>query len=85
MAEAHSYQPVAGAVTWPLLLPVRHLFAGIERVANRADFHVNVALVGRTGLKTVSAGALNLHCGVIGMNLFLGHRSEQTFPAMLLL
>jgi len=58
------------------------LFAGIERVTNRADFHVNVALVGRTGLKTVPAGAQNLHCGVIGMNLFLRHLSGQTFPAI---
>ena len=33
------------------------LFAGEERMANRADFHVNVALVGRTGLKVVSASA----------------------------
>jgi len=50
------------------------LFAGKERMANRADFHVYVALVGRTGLKMVPAGALDLHRGVIGMNLFLGHR-----------
>ena len=61
------------------------LLAGEERVANRADFHVNVALVGRTGLKVASASALDLHCGVIGMNLFLGHLSGQTFPAILLL
>ncbi len=60
------------------------LLAGKERVANRADFHVNVALVGRTGLKMVSAGAHHLHRGVIGMNLFLGHLSRQTFPAMFL-
>ena len=49
------------------------LLAGKERVAYRADFHVNVALVGRTGLKVVSAGALDSHRGVVGMNLFLGH------------
>ena len=61
------------------------LLAGKERVANRADFHVYVALMGRTGLKAVSAGALDLHCGVIGMNLFLGHLFRQTFPAILLL
>jgi hypothetical protein len=30
--------------------------------------------VGRTGLKMISAGALDLHRGVVGMNLFLGHR-----------
>ena len=50
------------------------LLAGKERVANRADFHVYVALVGRTGLKMVPAGAFDLHRGVVGMNLFLGHR-----------
>jgi len=61
------------------------LLAGKERVANRADFHVYVALVGRTGLKIVSAGALHAHRGVVGMNLFLGHLSRQTFPAMSLL
>ena len=49
------------------------LLAGEERVAVRADFHVDVALVGRTGLKVVSAGAHHPHRGVIGMNLFLGH------------
>ena len=49
------------------------LFAGKERVANRADFHVYVALMGRTGLKMVPASALDLHRGVVGMNLFLGH------------
>jgi len=49
------------------------LFAGKERVANRTDFHVNVALVGRTGLKVVSAGALDMHRVVFGMNLFLWH------------
>ena len=50
------------------------LLAGKERVAIGANFHVNVALVGRTSLKIVSAGAQNLYRGVIGMNLFLGHR-----------
>jgi hypothetical protein len=50
------------------------LFAGEERVAIGANFHVNVALVGRPGLKVVSAGAHNLHRGVVWMNLFLGHR-----------
>jgi hypothetical protein len=53
------------------------LLAGKERMASRADFHVNVALVGRPGLKAVSAGALHLHRGIIGMNaltfLSLGH------------
>jgi len=61
------------------------LFAGEERVADRADFHVNIALVGRTGLEVASAGALDLNCGVVGVNLFLGHRFRRTFPAILLL
>src|ERR1039458_1361546 len=61
------------------------LFAGVERVAYRADFHVNVALVSRTGLKIAPAGAFHLHRDVVGMNLFLGHLARQTFPAMLLL
>ena len=52
------------------------LFAGKERVANRADFDVNVALVGRARFKIASAGALDLHCGVIGVDIFLGHRVE---------
>ena len=32
--------------------------------------------MGRPGLELVAARALNLDCGVIGMNLFLGHRFE---------
>jgi hypothetical protein len=59
------------------------LLAGEERVARRADFHVNVALVGRTGLKVVSAGANYAHSVVSGVNLFLRHRLKQTFPAIL--
>jgi hypothetical protein len=49
------------------------LLAGEERVAVRADFHVDVALVGRPGLKIVSAGAHNPHCIVVGVDFFLGH------------
>ena len=49
------------------------LLAGKERVTSGADFHVNVALVGRPGLKVVSTGALNVHGGIIGMDFFLGH------------
>jgi hypothetical protein len=41
--------------------------------------------VSRAGLKVVPAGAQNPHCGIIGMNLFLGHRCKQTFPAIFLL
>jgi hypothetical protein len=49
------------------------LLAGEERMANRANFHVNVALVSRARFKVVSAGAKHPHRGVIGMYLFLGH------------
>ena len=49
------------------------LLAREKWVANRADFHVNVAPVGRTGLKVVSAGAQNAHCVIMWVNLFLGH------------
>ena len=55
------------------------LFTGKERMANRANFHVNVALVGRTSLKIVSAGAHHPHRVVIGMNLFLGHLEDRPF------
>src|ERR1700739_464570 len=61
----------------PLHAPCRvnqALLAGEERVAVRADFHVDVALVGRPGLKVVSAGAHHAHRSIVGMNLFLGHR-----------
>ena len=61
------------------------LLAGKERVACGTDFHVNVALVGRTGLEVVSAGAHNPHRVVFGMNLFLGHFLRQTFPAIFLI
>jgi len=49
------------------------LFASEERVAVRADFHVDVALMGRPGLKVVSAGAHHAHRGVVRMDFFLGH------------
>jgi len=49
------------------------LLAGEERVAVRADFHVDVALVGRPGLKIVSAGAHNAYRCVIWVDFFLGH------------
>src|ERR1039458_8715731 len=70
----------SGGIDQPLL-------ARKEWVASRANFHVNVALVGRPGLEVVPAGALNLHCGVIGMNLFLWHRFRdrpflQTFSSI---
>ena len=56
----------SGSVDQPLL-------AGEERVANRANFYVDVALVGRTGLKVAPACAYDPHSGIIRVNLFLGH------------
>jgi hypothetical protein len=61
------------------------LFAGKEGVANRANFHVNVALVSRPGLKVASACAKNAHGGVMRMDFFLGHLFVKTFPAIYLL
>ena len=58
------------------------LLAREERVASRADFHVNVALVGRARLKGRSAGAHDANLGVIGVNLFLWHLSQNPFPAI---
>ena len=58
------------------------LLACKERVAHRANFHVNVALVGRPCFKIVSAGTKHAHCSVIGMNFFLRHLGRQTFPAI---
>src|ERR1700678_1109133 len=55
----------------------KSLLARKERVANRANFHVNVALVGRPGFKNASASAHHPHRGIIGMNLFLGHRQTD--------
>src|SRR6185437_14220449 len=44
------------------------LFAGVEGVALGADFHVDVALVGRAGRKAMPAGAYHLDGIVGGMN-----------------
>lgn len=52
------------------------LLASEERMATGADFDVNVALVGRTRLKTSSAGALHADGVVLGVNPFLGHRRK---------
>jgi hypothetical protein len=41
--------------------------------------------VGRPGFKVVSAGAHNADGGVVGVDLFLGHRLRQTFPAIFLI
>jgi hypothetical protein len=46
------------------------LFAGIERVALRADFNLDV-LLGGTGCENVTASATNCGLFVIGMDTFL--------------
>jgi putative oxidoreductase len=51
------------------------LLAGEERVACGADFHVDVALVGRTGQKRIAAGAMYFNCIVAGMDGCL-HRNS---------
>ena len=50
-----------------------------------ADFDVDVALVGRTGFKVVSACTHNADGGVVGVDLFLRHLLRQTFPAIFLI
>jgi hypothetical protein len=55
------------------------LLAGEKRVANRADFNVNIALMSRTGLKIVSACAHHAHCAVIGVDFFLRHLLKGPF------
>ena len=49
------------------------LLAGEERVAGRADFNDDRALVGRTRVELVAAGALYVRIGVSGMNSCLWH------------
>src|SRR4051812_3197489 len=44
------------------------LFAGEERVAIRADFQADVALVGRTGSEHVAARAMHAHFVIRGVN-----------------
>src|SRR5207244_1309210 len=44
------------------------LLAGKERMAVRADFHRDIALMGRPGNKRVAARAMHAHFMVIGMN-----------------
>src|SRR5271165_4942799 len=44
------------------------LLAGEKRVAVRADFHVNIALMGGPGSKTVAAGAHDADFVVSGVN-----------------
>ncbi len=53
------------------------LLAGKERVAVGADFHVDVALMGRTGLKAVTAGAHHADGFVIRMDSWLRHGDEN--------
>jgi len=55
------------------------LFAGEERVAVGADFYADLALVGRTRLKIVSAGAVNLNFCVIWVNSWLRHDLDEPF------
>jgi hypothetical protein len=44
------------------------LFAGKERVASRADFHVQVTLACRTGFESFATGADNVDFSVFGVN-----------------
>lgn len=53
------------------------LLASKKRVAVGADFHVDVALMGRTGLKTVTARAYHADGVVIRMNSLLRHGDEN--------
>jgi hypothetical protein len=47
------------------------LLAGEKGMAVRTNFYANrLAFEGRAGVKRVAAGALNLHCVIIGMNSF---------------
>src|SRR3984893_7825532 len=57
------------------------LFAGKERVASRADFHVDIALVGGAGRKTATAGTHNAHFVISGMNRCL-HGSPDLIRAI---
>jgi hypothetical protein len=49
------------------------LLAGKERVAGSADFDDDVALVCRTRVELVTAGALHVRRFVLGMNSSLRH------------
>lgn len=44
------------------------LFAGKERMASRADFEADIAFVSGPCRKRISAGAVNAHFVVSGMN-----------------
>src|ERR1700738_4379349 len=55
------------------------LLARKKGMANRADFHVNVALMGRTGLEIVSAGTEHAHSGIIWVDFFLRHLLKRPF------
>jgi hypothetical protein len=52
------------------------LLAGKERMAARADFYVNIALMGGTGGKGVSARAMDANFVVCGMDGCLHWDSE---------
>src|SRR2546422_11686935 len=53
------------------------LLAGKERMAVRADFHRDVALMGRPGHKCVAARTMHAHFMVIGMNCCLHSRFQS--------
>ncbi len=57
-------------------------FAVGDVVGYATDFHVNVALVGRTGLKVVSAGALDLHRGVVAIIFSFGIALNRPFQQL---
>jgi len=56
------------------------LLAGEERMARRADFYVDVAVMGRAGDKAVAAGAVYAHFAVLGkdccLHVSFGHLSN---------
>src|SRR5271156_3305453 len=60
------------------------LLAGKERVAARTDFHVDVALVGRTGDKIRATSAHDPDFVIVWMNPCLRHSWSGTFPAIFL-
>src|ERR1019366_2045472 len=77
VAEAHlNQQPgrpyLAGAVS-PALAYFRRNRSTRPAVSTSLCFPVNIALMGRTSLKIVSACAQHPHRAIVGMNLFLGH------------
>jgi hypothetical protein len=60
------------------------LLAGEEWVTSGADFHVDIAFVGRAGGKYIAARARNPNFVIVWMNPLLWHDSNEPFPAILL-